>query len=103
MNFNFIPERFKPTKKKIIWSLIIAVVVDIIYWLVISSTSLYDIIEPIIDNVFMPIMEWYNENITEMLFTMSGLIIILIIFVAIYIIFSLFQKNKNNKSTKANM
>ena len=84
----FIPERFKPTKKKVIWSIIVAIIVDILYWLIIANTNLRDIIEPIID--------WYVENIVTMLFSISGIVILLVIFVIIYIIWSLIGKHNRD-------
>jgi len=84
MKISFIPQRFKPTKKKLIWSIIIAIIVDILYWLVIVNTNLRDIIEPIVN--------WYVDNIASMLFSISGITIVLVIFIVIYIIWSLIQK-----------
>ena len=86
MRFNFIPQKFKPTKKKLILSILIAIIVNFLYWLMIASTNLKDMIEPVID--------WYVENIGEMLFSASGVIILLIVFLLIYIISSLIQKRK---------
>lgn len=86
MRFNFIPQKFKPTKKKLILSILIAIIVNFLYWLIIASTNLKDMIEPVID--------WYVENIGEMLFSASGVIILLIVFLLIYIISSLIQKRK---------
>jgi len=86
MGFNFIPQKFKPTKKKLILSILIAIIVNFLYWLIIASTNLKDMIEPVID--------WYVENIGEMLFSASGVIILLIVFLLIYIISSLIQKRK---------
>lgn len=86
MRFNFIPQKFKPTKKKLILSILIAIIADLLYWLIIASTNLKDMIKPIID--------WYVENIGEMLFSTSGIIILLIVFLLIYIISSLIQKKK---------
>jgi len=86
MRFNFIPQKFKPTKKKLILSILIAIIVNFLYWLIIASTNLKDMIEPVID--------WYVENIGEMLFSASGVVILLIVFLLIYIISSLTQKRK---------
>ena len=84
MDLKYILERFKPTKKKIILSIIIAFIVNILYWLIIATTNLYDIIKPVI--------EWYIENIASMLFSISGIVILLVIFLVIYITWSLKEK-----------
>jgi len=85
MAFNFIPEKFKPTKKKLLWSILVAIIIDILYWLVIANTNIRDMIEPIIN--------WYVDNIVSMLFSISGIVILLVIFLGIYIIWSLIGKH----------
>ena len=83
--FNFIPDKFKPTKKKLIWSIIVAIIVDLLYWFIIANTNLKDIIKPLID--------WYVDNIVSMLLSISGVVILLVIFLIVYILWSLSGKH----------
>ena len=83
--FGFIPEKFKPTKKKLAWSILVAIIIDLLYWLVIANTNLKDMIKPVID--------WYVDNIVSMLFSVSGIVILLVIFLVIYILWSLVGKH----------
>lgn len=79
--FDIIPNKFKPTKKKILWSILVAIIIDILYWLILANTNLKDIIEPIVN--------WYVRNIASMLFSVSGIVILLIIFIIVYMAWSL--------------
>tara|TARA_Y100000310_G_C20221100_1_gene595808 strand:- start:327 stop:608 length:282 start_codon:yes stop_codon:yes gene_type:complete len=83
--FDIIPDKFKPTKKKLLWSILVAIIIDVLYWLVLANTNIKDIIEPIVD--------WYIKNIASMLFSISGITIILIIFIVVYIVWSLHGKH----------
>lgn len=83
--FDFIPNKFKPTKKKLFWSILVAIIIDVLYWLVLANTNIKDIIEPIVN--------WYIDNIASMLFSLSGITIILVIFIIVYILWSLSGKH----------
>jgi len=86
MNFENIPEWFKPTKKKVIWSIIIAIIMASSYLLIIENTSSPDIIESII--------EWCLDDLLPKIFSISVMTVLLITFLISYIIWSLTQKKK---------
>jgi len=74
MNFRF-------TKGKVIWSVVIIIIVNILYWYLISP---YGGIAKV--NISVAIM---------MLISPAGLVYLLLSFVLIYIIWSLFQKKRD--------
>ena len=84
MNLKLIKEKFKPTFKKLIWSLGIALVLDVLYWLVIENTKMIDVIEPI--------MEWYKYSIVLKILSAPGIALFFIVAVFLYIILSLKTK-----------
>jgi hypothetical protein len=85
MEYNIIPDKFKPTKKKLFWSILVALIIDVLYWLVIGNTNIKDIIKPMLD--------WYVDNVVTMLFSISGIVILAVIFLGIYIIWSLIGRH----------
>jgi len=81
MNLESLKENFKPTTKKIIISLVVAIVVDIIYWLIVENTKMVDVVELA--------LEWYKYNILINIFSASGIVVLLVIAVWMYVVLSL--------------